>query len=84
MLSARKDVIDVMDRYDWNVTYAGVTDSVEVCDPFAAPRGGMSVEVDTRLSEITDFDGYDAIVLLAAGSRPAGGDFYCITISYRN
>ena len=57
---------DVMDQYGWNVTYAGLTDSVEVCGPFAAPRGGLAMGVDTLLSGITDIEGYDAVVLLTS------------------
>ncbi|UCE25654.1 MAG: DJ-1/PfpI family protein [Candidatus Zixiibacteriota bacterium] len=66
---------DVMDQYGWDVTYAGNTDSVEVCGPFAAPRGGLAMGVDTLLSDITDIDAFDAVVLLTS-TQFSGDDPY--------
>lgn len=66
---------DVMDQYGWNVTYAGLTDSVEVCGPFAAPRGGVSMKVDTLLSQMTDLSEYDAVLLLSS-TQFSGDDPY--------
>jgi putative intracellular protease/amidase len=66
---------DVMDQYGWDVTYAGMTDSVEVCGPFAAPRGGLAMKVDTLLAEMTDITGYDAVVVLSS-TQFSGDDPY--------
>jgi len=57
---------DVMDQYGWHTTYAGLTDSVQVCGPFAQPRGGMAMKVDTLLSQMTDFSSYDAVFILTS------------------
>jgi len=57
---------DVMDQYGWHTTYAGLTESVQVCGPFATPRGGVAMKVDTLLTDMTDFSSYDAVFILTS------------------
>ncbi|UCG61654.1 MAG: DJ-1/PfpI family protein [Candidatus Zixiibacteriota bacterium] len=66
---------DVIDQNGWNVTYAGITDSVEVCGPFAQPRGGLAMKVDTLLKDMTDLTGYDAVMILSS-TQFSGDDPY--------
>ena len=54
---------DVVDQYGWNVTLSGLSESVEVCAAFAAPRGAVSMSVDTLLKDISDISQYDAVVI---------------------
>ncbi len=57
---------DVVDQYGYSVTCAGLTDTVQICGPFAAPRGGVAMTVDTLISQINDISGYDAVVILSS------------------
>jgi len=57
---------DVVDQYGWIVTHAGLTDTVDVCVAFAAPRGAHSMAMDRLISEIYDISQFDAVVIITS------------------
>ncbi len=57
---------DAIDQYGWEITRAGLTDTVLACAAFAAPRGIKPMPVDLPIHDIEDVTDYDAVLLLTA------------------
>jgi|GEM_PF-1655963 len=57
---------DIFNSYGWNVTLAAATDSVKACPVYAEPLGCPVIEVDQKLSEISDISAYDCVAIMSA------------------
>ena len=57
--------IDNMESYGWDVTWAGLTETVNTCS-WSSPQGHISVDSDTLLQDIDDVTNWDVIALMPA------------------
>jgi len=57
---------DIFEQYGWNVTVAGVSDTIPACPPFAEQIGVPPVIPDILVSQITGVSAYDAIAIMPA------------------
>jgi len=49
----------------WNITFAGVNETVRPCPNYAGPMGNPILTVDTLVSEITDVSKFDCIAIMS-------------------
>ncbi|MFC2086127.1 LamG-like jellyroll fold domain-containing protein [Bacteroidota bacterium] len=54
------------EEYGWNVTYAGITETVQACGWAASNVGSAAFDVDTLISEIVDISQYHCIAVMSA------------------
>nr|NQU91000.1 DJ-1/PfpI family protein [Bacteroidota bacterium] len=57
--------IDNMESYGWDVTWAGLTETVNTCS-WSNPFGHFAVDVDTLIQDIEDVTYWDVIALMPA------------------
>ncbi len=66
---------DAFEQYGWNVTVAGMSDTVSGCDFFAANLEVPPVVADIEFDEIVNIDYFDALAIMPATSYYQGDPF---------
>ncbi len=59
---------DVFEQYGWNVTIAGLRDSVAGCDFFNGPYKFLPIVPDIKFDQIVNVDYYDALAIMPVTS----------------
>ncbi len=57
---------DVFEKYGWNLIRTGISDTIPACEAYAVPYGALTVKSDILISEITDINDYDGVIIMAA------------------
>lgn len=63
--------MDNLERFGWDITLAGVSQTVGACPSYAAPLGCPDINVDILVSNIPDVSIYDCVII-SSGSRWVG------------
>ena len=60
--------MDNFEKYGWNITIAGLSQTISPCPTYAQPLGCPIITADVLLSSINDITIYDGVVVMSASS----------------
>ncbi|UCE17257.1 MAG: DJ-1/PfpI family protein [Gemmatimonadota bacterium] len=65
---------DDFELFGWDVTLAGITETVAACPVYGGPLGAPALTVDILVSDITDVADYDIVAVMSGGGNDACAD----------